>query len=235
MEKWEKFKILSTAFATIIIPILLGYIGHVYTEALKERELQGRFVELGVSILQQTPNSTSKGLRSWAIAVLNRYSGVPIDEVTKKELLEEISIPTQSDIQNRQYISQGGQELLIDNARFRLSSCDKNGTIITCSISFFPDQSTDRIDIFGLSMNDHPFYQSIISIDDQELKFYNFPVRKAFKVIPAVENSLRVKMYWPESEPYKSQKISFPLGFNLGKGKFDIIFVDVPLKMISEN
>jgi hypothetical protein len=51
-----------------------------YAHALKERELQGKFVELAVTILRDAPKGDStRSLRSWATQVLDRYSGVPFD------------------------------------------------------------------------------------------------------------------------------------------------------------
>ena len=49
-------------------------IGNIYTKTLKERELQGKFVELAVQILNSEPNPEAKNIRSWATKVINVYS-----------------------------------------------------------------------------------------------------------------------------------------------------------------
>lgn len=90
MNGWEKTKVLSA----LLVPLTIALVGHWYTAAISEREVQAKFVELGVSILQAPPTDGTKNLRTWAIDVLNKYSGVPIDEATKKDLIENIPLPS---------------------------------------------------------------------------------------------------------------------------------------------
>jgi len=71
MNGWEKFKILCA----VLVPSAITLVGHWYTSAIAEREVQAKFVELGVSILQASPTKETKNLRTWATEVLNRYSG----------------------------------------------------------------------------------------------------------------------------------------------------------------
>lgn len=89
MNGWEKFRILSA----VLVPAAIALVGHWYTSAIAEREIHARFVELGVSILQQPPSEGSRNLRQWATEVLNRYSGVPINDATRKELIESVPLP----------------------------------------------------------------------------------------------------------------------------------------------
>jgi hypothetical protein len=49
MNNWEKLKIITTLVATIIIPVVIGFTGNDYTRAIKEREIEGKFVELSVN------------------------------------------------------------------------------------------------------------------------------------------------------------------------------------------
>jgi hypothetical protein len=90
MDKWEKIKIIITA----LIPVVIALVGHWYSQALKEREVQARFVELGVSILQTPPSEESKNLRQWAIKVLDKYSGIPMGNETTQELVNKIPLPS---------------------------------------------------------------------------------------------------------------------------------------------
>jgi hypothetical protein len=64
--------------------------------AITEREVQSKFVALGVSILQAQPTEANINLRKWATEILNKYSGVPIDDATKKDLIEQIPLPSGS-------------------------------------------------------------------------------------------------------------------------------------------
>ena len=91
MNDWEKFKILSA----ILVPATIALVGHWYTNAISEREVRAKFVELGVSILQAPPTHASTNLRIWATDVLNEYSGVPLNEA-KKDLIENVPLPSTS-------------------------------------------------------------------------------------------------------------------------------------------
>ncbi|MCB1757777.1 MAG: hypothetical protein KDJ38_19815 [Gammaproteobacteria bacterium] len=90
MDGWEKFKILSA----VLVPAAIALVGHWYTSAISEREVQAKFVELGVSILQAPPAKETENLRTWATEVLNRYSGVPINDATKNDLIKSVPLPS---------------------------------------------------------------------------------------------------------------------------------------------
>jgi hypothetical protein len=90
MNGWEKLKILSAAF----VPAVIALVGYWYTSAISEREVQAKFVELGVTILQAPPTTAATNLREWATEVLNRYSGVPLDKATRNDLIENIPLPS---------------------------------------------------------------------------------------------------------------------------------------------
>ncbi len=84
--------ILGTFGSAILLPIVLLIVGNGYTSAFKERELQGKFVELAVSILSQEPRPESRNLRDWATQVINQYSGVPLSPKTRQDLIENTPI-----------------------------------------------------------------------------------------------------------------------------------------------
>lgn len=96
MDGWERFKTIATAISVIAIPVVVAWLGNNYTSAIKEREIQGRFVELAVNILKETPDESKKNIRSWAAEIINKYSGVPLNEETQKDLIK--SIPLVRDV-----------------------------------------------------------------------------------------------------------------------------------------
>jgi len=93
MDPWEKFKVITTSLSVIIIPIVLGYIGNIYTQATKQKEIQARFVELSINILTQKPTDGNRNLRQWATNVIDHYSGVKLSNTVRSELRDQISIP----------------------------------------------------------------------------------------------------------------------------------------------
>lgn len=96
-DAWEKAKTASSIASAIVIPLVLLWIGNGFTSALKERELQGKFVELAVQILREEPDKQAAGLRDWATQVLNNYSGVPFSAETKKALIDNTRLPSGSE------------------------------------------------------------------------------------------------------------------------------------------
>lgn len=83
---WRKISVLSGLIAAVVIPIVVAITGNMFSQAIKEREIEGRFVELAVSILKEQPEENSKYVRIWAIDIIDRYSGVPLNINAKAEL-----------------------------------------------------------------------------------------------------------------------------------------------------
>ena len=93
-DSMERMKTIATIVTAIFVPIAVAFLGGYYSGLSKDREIQGKFVELAVSILKEPPEKQSLALRSWAIDVLNDYSGVKIPEPARKSLMETISLPS---------------------------------------------------------------------------------------------------------------------------------------------
>ena len=87
-DQWDKLKIVSGLIASLLVPIVIAFVGNEYSSALKESENRLRYTELAIEILNEPPTGSNKNIRGWAIDVVNKYSGVPIDEKTKLEMLE---------------------------------------------------------------------------------------------------------------------------------------------------
>lgn len=85
-SNWEKLRAISAIIAAVVIPIVVAVVGNMYTSALKEREIQSRFVELAVNILKELPDDSNRSIRIWAIQVIDQYSGVPFDQEAKRAL-----------------------------------------------------------------------------------------------------------------------------------------------------
>ena len=55
-DGWDKAKAVSTILASVVIPVAVAFVGNSYSNALKEREFQIRYVELALQILAKEPN-----------------------------------------------------------------------------------------------------------------------------------------------------------------------------------
>lgn len=116
MNNWEKAKTVGSLAATIIIPIVLLIVGNQFSGAIKERELQGDFVELAVSILRETPTEETRNLRDWATQVINRYSGVKLSAATRKDLID--NTPILSNVSRYEGMTSLGNTEVGDGLRF---------------------------------------------------------------------------------------------------------------------
>ncbi|MDB6062590.1 MAG: sleB [Verrucomicrobiaceae bacterium] len=92
-EKLENLKSISSIVSAVVIPVVVLIVGNNYSTATKERELQGKFVELAVAILREPPEKQAHNLRDWATQVITNYSGVPLSVEAKKDLIENIQLP----------------------------------------------------------------------------------------------------------------------------------------------
>ena len=93
-QAWERAKSAATILSAIAIPVVVAIVGNSFSSAMKEREVQGKFVELAVQILREEPTKQDAGLRSWATTILNDYSGVPFSADTRNALIQHTPLPT---------------------------------------------------------------------------------------------------------------------------------------------
>jgi predicted chitinase len=89
---WEIAKSVSAIASAVVIPVVLLLASNEFSRAIKEREIQGKFVELAVNILREHPSEDTRNIRGWATQVINAYSGVPLSEKTKNDLIENAPI-----------------------------------------------------------------------------------------------------------------------------------------------
>jgi len=94
MNFFEKLKIVSASFAAVVIPIVIAFLGNQYSQAIKDKEARLKLVELSIEILNEKSGHENKGLKNWAIDVLNKYSDVPLNENIKTDLVnDKIAFP----------------------------------------------------------------------------------------------------------------------------------------------
>ena len=83
---WEKLKAIGSIIATLGIPILLAIVANSFSQRQKEMEIGIRYVELATQILRADPSPDTKGLRNWAISIIENYSPVPLSPEASKNL-----------------------------------------------------------------------------------------------------------------------------------------------------
>ena len=84
---WEKLKVVSLVTASLMIPLVVAYLGNAVSKDQKDKEIGVRYVELAAGILRTEPNPQTKALREWAVSVIDHYSQVPLPKEAKDELL----------------------------------------------------------------------------------------------------------------------------------------------------
>jgi hypothetical protein len=76
------------AVGIVISPIAAIWIGNSFSESMKDRETQTRYVEVAISILREAPKPETQNLREWAVATVNAYAKIPLAGDARKELFE---------------------------------------------------------------------------------------------------------------------------------------------------
>ncbi|MDZ7691653.1 MAG: N-acetylmuramoyl-L-alanine amidase [Balneolaceae bacterium] len=84
----EKAEVLSTMLAAVLVPLVIGVIGHLINQSIKSNELSLNYIRLAVGILKEEPKPSTKNLRIWAIDVVNNYSDVKLSTDARRELQE---------------------------------------------------------------------------------------------------------------------------------------------------
>lgn len=87
-DSWDKIQVIGVSLLSVLIPLAVAFVGNEYAAAIKGSENKVKYTEIAVKILNGTPTDGNKSIRDWAIAILNLYSGVPVNDDTRKELLE---------------------------------------------------------------------------------------------------------------------------------------------------
>lgn len=88
LARSEHFRNVMVGLAGGISAVVIPLLGFYYASSDKEREVSKDFVEISTKILSDKPTDDNKPLREWAISVLDKYSPVPLSGETKKLLLK---------------------------------------------------------------------------------------------------------------------------------------------------
>jgi len=92
MRPYEK----GIAFAIALVPVVTAWIAGRYADASARRDANVRLVEVAVGVLQQPPSSATRVMRVWAVAVVDKYSEVPLGDAARKALTDSIVLPAAS-------------------------------------------------------------------------------------------------------------------------------------------
>lgn len=72
---------------TMAIPVAIAIVGYFTTRAIKNRELNVKYVELSLEILKQPETENNKRLREWAEDTLNKYAEIEMPPLPKTPLV----------------------------------------------------------------------------------------------------------------------------------------------------
>jgi hypothetical protein len=89
MRPFEK----GIAVAIAFVPIATAWIAGRYADASAHREANVRLVEVAVGVLQQPLSPSTRVMRVWAAAVVDKYSEVPLGDAARKALTDSIVLP----------------------------------------------------------------------------------------------------------------------------------------------
>lgn len=84
------------SLATVVIPLVGGYLGHLYATSMKQRDQRERYIAMAVEILREPPAPENRHLRGWAAELLNHYSAVPLPPEARADLVTRVSLRQQA-------------------------------------------------------------------------------------------------------------------------------------------
>jgi hypothetical protein len=84
---WDKVQVTAVSTAAVAVPVALALIGHAFNNAIKEKDVRVKTVEIAISVLNQDPEKVkTPHLRNWAISVVDRFSGIQLQQEASEEL-----------------------------------------------------------------------------------------------------------------------------------------------------
>ncbi|MEQ9423656.1 MAG: hypothetical protein RJQ09_04505 [Cyclobacteriaceae bacterium] len=85
--KLEYLKIATQIASTIIIPIVIAWVGHQYSLTLKQIDIANHNIEIATNILSQKPEDHNIELRGWAVKIINKYSEIELPTSAAENLI----------------------------------------------------------------------------------------------------------------------------------------------------
>ncbi len=70
-----------------VTPIVIAVCGYFLQDAIKDREINSKYVDLSIQILKEAPTEKKMIIRTWAVEVLNKYSEVKLDRHSQELLI----------------------------------------------------------------------------------------------------------------------------------------------------
>ena len=123
-DKTQKINELLRTIAAVLVPIVVAILGLNYNSEISNRETAVRFVELAISILNESPiEGENDPLREWAIKIVNQNSTVKLSEEAQT-ILKERAIVNVVD-GSRVYPMKESDELWIPDAVIWITLVDK--------------------------------------------------------------------------------------------------------------
>jgi len=77
----------STVLQGFITPLVIAICGYFIQNAVKQKEINSRFVELSIQILNENPSKEKVPVRTWAVDVINKYSEIKLNDRAKSLLI----------------------------------------------------------------------------------------------------------------------------------------------------
>jgi hypothetical protein len=89
----QKGLAIAAVITAIAVPLVTTFIASKFAAAGARREANVRLVEMAVSILQEEPKPKAVDIRSWAMDVLDEYSGIKLNPRARAALSDSIRLP----------------------------------------------------------------------------------------------------------------------------------------------
>ncbi len=71
----------------LVTPLVIAVVGYFLQNAIKQREINSKYVDLSIQILKEAPSEEKMIIRKWAVEVLNKYSEVKLDRRSQDLLI----------------------------------------------------------------------------------------------------------------------------------------------------
>jgi hypothetical protein len=88
VSDYEIARLIIQGLATVAVPVVVIWVGHMLTNAMKSREVSQKYVQLAIEILREKRSVESQTLRIWAVEVIDRFSEIPLPDNAQSNLSE---------------------------------------------------------------------------------------------------------------------------------------------------